>query len=112
MNQEELIKQIKNDPKSVEFIYVMEVIDQNYQYTPTQFTNGNVINEGGTNEGSCKIFSFGKINDLNEQETLSCFGSYYREDVLKNPEGSDHANIRTFMQSGWAGIKFDSPALS
>jgi len=40
------------------------------------------------------------------------FGRFYREDVLGNPEGNDHANIRNFMESGWGGVKFDSPALT
>jgi hypothetical protein len=39
------------------------------------------------------------------------FGTYYRNDVLANPTGTDHGNIRNFMLSGWSEIKFDSPAL-
>jgi hypothetical protein len=27
--------------------------------------------------------------------------------VLKRPEGTDHQNIRNFMQHGWARVKFD-----
>jgi len=30
---------------------------------------------------------------------------------LKNPEGTDHQNIRNFMKSGWDGITFDQNAL-
>lgn len=112
MTKEQLLNLIKNKPASVEFQQVMEVIDQNYHYTPTRFSNGDIINESGTNEGSCKIFSFGKLNNLTERDTLTCFGAYYREDVLQHPDRTDHANIRTFIQQGWDGIQFDSPALT
>lgn len=94
----------------------MKVITDNYHYTPTRFSNGLdrdvIVNEARTNEGSCKIFAFAQFNDLNEQQTLACFGHYYREDVLQNPEGDDHANIRTFMHHGWPGIDFEGSALS
>ncbi len=94
----------------VEFDEVMNVIAENYQYSPSRFVNGVdddcVINEAGTNEGSHKIFTFAKLNDLTEEQTLACFGKYYREDVLLNPDGKDHANIRTFMRYGWKGVKF------
>jgi hypothetical protein len=43
---------------------------------------------------------------------LACFGAYYRNDVLGNPEGSDHGNIRNFMESGWAGVKLPEGVLS
>ncbi len=108
---EQLLKLLKTNPETIEFLHVMETIEQHYNYTPTRFSNGEVVNESGTNEGSCKIFAFGQLNKLNEHETLACFGTYYRDDVLQNPKGTDHANIRTFMLNGWDGIKFGSPAL-
>ncbi len=112
MTTEELFKLLKTNPESIEFQQVMETIDQDYNYTPARFTNGEVVNESGTNEGSCKIFAFGQLNLLNEHETLACFGTYYRNDVLQNPDGSNHANIRSFITHGWDGIKFDSAALT
>ncbi len=111
MQKEQLINLIKTDPQSIEFNNVIETISQHYHYAPTRFTNGEVVNENGTNEGSCKIFSFAQLNNLNEQETLTCFGKYYREDVLAHPERTDHTNIRTFMQSGWEGIRFETQVL-
>lgn len=107
----DLLSQIKQQAQSIEFEQVMQVIAENYQYQPTRFTNGDLVNEAGTNEGSCKIFSFAQLNELNEQQTLACFGHYYREDVLANPAGNDHGNIRNFMKTGWQGIAFKSVAL-
>ncbi|MDT8404936.1 HopJ type III effector protein [Sulfuriflexus sp.] len=116
MNVIELIDKVRSAPAAVEFNEVMDCIAENYAYTPTRFTNGSgedaAINETGTNEGSCKIFAFARLNKLNEAETLACFGKYYREDVLLHPEHTDHANIRNFMRHGWGGVHFDGPALS
>lgn len=112
MSIEELIVQLNNTPESVSFEQVMETITTHYSYTPTRFTNGEQINEAGTNEGSCKIFAFAQLNRLNQTQTLACFGRYYRKDVLHNPEGDDHGNIRNFMQHGWEGITFEGVALT
>ena len=107
-----LLTQIKQQEQSVTFEQVMQVINDNYHYQPAVFTNGELVNEAGTNEGSCKIFYFAQLNNLNPQQTLACFGRYYREDVLLNPTGNDHGNIRNFMKTGWQGIEFKSVALT
>jgi len=107
----DLIALLENQPHTVEFEQVMQTIDDYYNYQPAAFTNGELLNEAATNEGSCKIFSFALLNKLNQQQTLACFGRYYRDDVLANPTGNDHANIRNFMVTGWQGIKFNASAL-
>ena len=112
MTLNELLNQLKTQPASTEFADVIAVIADNYSYTATAFKNGETFNEAGTNEGSCKIFAFAKLNQLTEEQTLHCFGDYYRKDVVENPEGTDHANIRNFITFGWAGIAFESEALS
>lgn len=61
--------------------------------------------DAGANEGSCKVFSFGKIAELSSRETLACFGQHYRG-VIADPEGDSHGNIRAFMESGWDGVEF------
>jgi hypothetical protein len=101
------LKKLNGNPESVTFDETMAVINASYEFTPTSFTNGAVKNEAGQNTGSCKLFAFALLNQLSEAQTLACFGAYYREDVLKNPEGTDHQNIRNFMEHGWSGVKFD-----
>jgi len=108
---QKLIKQVKDSPDSIDFDQVMSVINSEWNYTPTQFTNGDLVNEAGTNEGSCKIFAFAQIHSLNKVETLALFGTYYREDVLTNPDGNDHMNIRSFMSNGWDSISFEKAPL-
>ena len=96
---------------ALDFEDTMQVIADNYTYTPSSFNNGDLENEAGQNEGSCKIFAFAKINNLNEEQTLKCFGRFY-QDVLNTPDGTDHGNIRNFMQSGWSGISFEGTPLA
>ena len=93
-----LHKIYQNEP--VSFHETIIVITENYHYQPTEFSNGIgddvVVNPVGSNEGSCKIFAFAKLHKLNQQQTLNLFGDYYRIEVLQNPEGSGHQNIRNF----------------
>jgi len=111
MSLESFLKKLELSPNSIEFEDTMSIIDAGYQYIPTVFKNGDVNNLAGENEGSCKLFYFAKLNKLSQQQTLSCFGKYYREDVLRNPTGSDHQNIRNFMRTAWEGIEFQGQAL-
>ncbi len=106
MYVEELLNLIDLAPDKIEFRQVIDCIDRNYEYSPTAFSNGDLSNSAGENEGSCKIFAFAKLHDLSKAQTLSCFGSYYRRDVLENPNGSNHKNIRNFIETGWRGIEF------
>ena len=110
-NTNDLLSEIKQQATTINFEQVMQVIADNYHYQPADFTNGELVNQAGTNEGSCKIFYFAQLNNLTEQQTLACFGRYYREDVLANPSGNDHGNIRNFMKTGWQGVEFASVAL-
>ncbi|MEW6563280.1 MAG: HopJ type III effector protein [Pseudomonadota bacterium] len=97
---------VERAPETLEFNDVIGLIDALYDFTPTAFRNGETMNEAGQNNGSCRLFAFAKLQGLSEAQTLHCFGAYYREHVLPHPEGTDHQNIRNFMQTGWAGIAF------
>jgi hypothetical protein len=109
------IKKIKAGEPAY-FAETMAVIADNYQYQPTRFTNGLIddvlVNESGNNEGSCKIFAFALLHQLNKQQTLELFGDYYRIDVLTKPNGTDHQNIRNFIKYGWVGLHFDGDVLT
>lgn len=111
MTVAELIEKIKTQPVSIQFSEIIETVDANYTFTPTAFKNGETMNEENQNNGSCKVFSFAKNQNLTKEETLACFGDYYRIDVLENPDGTDHQNIRNFIKFGWEGIVFDGEAL-
>jgi hypothetical protein len=108
-----LLQRLKNS--EADFEDVIAYITEHYHYTPTRFANGlgadAVVNEAGQNAGACRVLALGQLLNLGEADTLQLFGRYYRDDVLKNPAGSDHANIRTFMRSGWAGVRFDGVVL-
>ncbi|WP_111497438.1 HopJ type III effector protein [Marinobacter bohaiensis] len=88
----------------------LELIERFFEFMPTAFDNGPVHNAAGSNNGSCRIFALGQLAGLGEQATLDCFGRHYRS-VMADPSGSDHANIRQFMSTGWSGIRFDGRPL-
>lgn len=108
MTLEQLLEQLKNQ-QDLHFAEVIATLEAYYEYTPQSFTNGLGVdciqNPAGTNEGSCKVFAFGQLQQLSPEQTLTCFGEHYRK-VLATPEGTDHRNIRSFMHHGWAGIEF------
>ena len=109
---EKFLSKVKNTPEAVEFAETIALIDSAYTFNPCSFINGALVNEVGQNNGSCKIFSFGQIHGLSESDTLALFGHFYRNDVLNNAHGTDHQNIRNFMNTGWGGIKFSGHALA
>ena len=111
MTLDTFIQKLKTNPKTIGFSETMAVIDSNYAFTPTAFKNGTLENAEGQNSGSCKLFAFAKEQNLNKDEALACFGSYYYDDVLKDAEGTGHQNIRNFMKSGFDGLSFSQDPL-
>jgi len=108
----QFLQKLAKTPDSITFQDTIALIDANYDFTPTAFRNGEVQNDAGQNNGSCKLFSFAKLHKLSPQLTLQCFGNYFREDVLQHPLGTDHQNIRNFIKHGWYGIVFQGEALT
>ncbi|CAE8591748.1 unnamed protein product [Polarella glacialis] len=93
------------------FAETLAAIAADFEYTPKQFVNGGVESAAGSNEGSCEVFSLGKLAGFSEAEVLACFGEHYQQ-VLGDPAGTSHGNIRAFMKHGWAVVDFpDSVAL-
>jgi len=89
MNLDTYLSKLNTASDTVTFNETMAVIDAMYDFTPTPFKNGSLNNEAGKNNGSCKIFSFAHLHQLSQQQTLNCFGYYYRKDVFGNPDGTD-----------------------
>ncbi len=110
MTIQEFKTKLKEAPKSVIFADTMQVIEDNYTFTPTTFTNGNITNNAGENSGSCKLFAFAVAQQLTKQETLFCFGEHY-QNVLEDATGTSHQNIRNFMNTDFKGLSFNGEAL-
>jgi hypothetical protein len=115
MSLSTFLAQIKNN-HLVGFAETIAMIEAHYNYQPTEFSNGvgddRLMSPAGTNEGSCKIFAFAQLHDLTIEQTLNLFGDYYRLDVLQNPNGTDHQNIRLFIKYGWRGVSFQNSSLT
>ncbi|MDO6759625.1 HopJ type III effector protein [Tamlana sp. 2_MG-2023] len=111
MNIETFKNKLQSKPKSIAFSETMSTIEAHYKFTPTAFINGALKNGAGENSGSCKLFAFAKKQGFTKEETLACFGRFYFEDVLEDPNGSGHQNIRNFMKTGFEGLVFEGEAL-
>jgi len=107
----QFIDALESNADLLEFADVISLIERHYDFKETAFSNGDQHNEAGQNSGSCKVFSFAKINNLSKEQTLQLFAQFYR-DVVKTPEGEDHQNIRQFMLYGYERLSFDGNALT
>lgn len=108
---EAFLKQLSDAATTIQFAQTIALVDALYEFEPTAFRNGDVRNEAGQNSGSCKLFAFARLQGLSVAQTLACFGSYYRDDVLRHPNADNHQNIRNFMRTGWDGIEFHGEPL-
>jgi hypothetical protein len=93
------------------FADTLAFVAAGYDYQPQAFTNGDVENAAGQNEGSCKTLGLALLEGLSDQEALLAFGEHYRS-VVATPEGNDHGNIRALMAHGLAGVKFTAQPLT
>lgn len=107
---QEFKTKLKANPTSIIFAETMQVIEDNYTFTPTTFKNGDFKNNAGENSGSCKLFAFAKIQKLTKEEALFCFGEHYKN-VLEDENGTSHQNIRNFMKTGFEGLSFENESL-
>lgn len=110
MNIQEFKTKLKSNTSEIAFAETMQIIEDNYNFTPTAFTNGEIKNKAGENSGSCKLFAFAAHQQLTKEETLACFGEHY-QNVLADKNGTSHQNIRNFMKTGFNGLTFDGDAL-
>lgn len=110
LSLQNLAQQIQEKSDTLLFNEVIELIEEKFNYTPTAFSNGELRNPAGINAGSCKVLYLAQLQDLNETDALTCFGEHYR-DVLADPEGDSHQNIRNFIKTGWQGMDFAGAAL-
>jgi hypothetical protein len=109
VTQEEYLETLRSGA-IMKFEDLIALIDDDYNHSPASFTNGEFKNSADENQSSAKLFCFAAVNQLSALETLHCFGQHYQE-VLNDPKGDSHANIRNFMTYGWEGLKFESPVL-
>tara|TARA_R110002167_G_scaffold338646_1_gene546309 strand:+ start:2186 stop:2533 length:348 start_codon:yes stop_codon:yes gene_type:complete len=106
MTFDQFLSKLNTEPESIQFSDTMQLIDAHYNFSPCEFSNGDQINEANQNNGSCKLLAFAQLHKLSIDQTLECFGDYYRIDVLQHPGNDDHQNIRNFMVHGWEGVNF------
>ena len=111
MNLKQFMNMLNQSPENIQFADSIALIESLYSFTPTAFINGSLENSADENQGSCKVFAFGIHQKLDDKQTLLCFGEHYRS-VQKDPDGSEHGNIRQFMKTGWDALSFDDNPLT
>ena len=93
------------------FSDLTNLIDQEYEFLNVAFKNNDLINLKEENQGSAKVFCFGLMYSLSEEETIRCFGEHYQS-VIDEPENhNSHLNIRSFISNGWKGVLINQNAL-
>ena len=110
MTISEFKNKLQNEASIIDFKETIKLIESNYNFTPSAFKNGELENHSTENQGSCKVFSFAIQEELSKEETLACFGQYYVE-VVNDPNGTGHQNIRNFMRTGFEGLSFENETL-
>ena len=93
---------VEMDADDLKFEDVMALIDTHYESGLIEFKNGDIVNKQGENEGSAKLLSYAALSEMDKDTTLKLWGQYYRE-VVNDPDGDSHQNIRNFMKYGWDG---------
>ena len=104
-----ILEELMNDEAN--FADVIAFIEDNYTYTASAFTNGNQENAADQNQGSAKVLAYAKLNNLSQEDTLKLFAEHYNA-VIETPNGTDHNNIRQFMENGWNGVTFENDVLT
>ncbi len=104
-----ILEKLMNDEAN--FADVIAFIEDNYTYTASAFTNGNQENAADQNQGSAKVLAYAKLNNLSQEDTLKLFAEHYNA-VIETPNGTDHNNIRQFMENGWNGVTFENDVLT
>ncbi|KAL3915131.1 MAG: hypothetical protein SGARI_008250, partial [Bacillariaceae sp.] len=93
---------VEMDADNLKFEDIMELINTHYEVGLIEFKNGDIVNKQGENEGSAMLLSYAALSEMDKDATLKLWGQYYRE-VLADPDGDSHQNIRNFMKYGWDG---------
>jgi hypothetical protein len=94
------------EQENFQFETTLAFIEEHFNFTPSAFNNGGVLNSIEQNQGSCKVFALAELLGLSQQQALCCFGQHYR-DVLATPEVDNHHNLRRVLKEGLGNISFD-----
>ena len=111
MNTQQFIEQLKLESE-LKFSDFLDLIDRDYHFRDIAFENGSIFNSKDENQGSAKVFCFGYMHSLSEQETLKCFAEHYQSVFESIEDRNSHLNIRSFIENGWQGLVIDFDALT
>lgn len=61
---------VELDASDLKFEEVIELIDTHYEYGLIDWTNGNIVNKQGENEGSAKVLSYAALSGMDKETAL------------------------------------------
>jgi len=67
MTLNDYLKNLAENPKSIQFTDTIAVIEANYTFTACDFNNHGLLSSASENNGSCKIFAFAKLHQLSNK---------------------------------------------
>ena len=94
---------INMQAKLLGFDAVSVALEAFFNFTDMPMQIGSVKNEVGQNLGSKIRCAVAVELGASKEELLSWFGVFHKE-VLADPDGDNHPNIRAIMEHGIAGI--------
>jgi hypothetical protein len=77
------------------------MIEENYTFSPTAFENGMLHKRERT--PAC-VIQAAEIQTV--AATLYCFGAYCRKKIMRDPDGTNHQNIRNPVETGQTELHF------
>lgn len=115
MHQELARLRAPEELNSMMFQDVMNILRRHYECVPAAFATGvgtpkETRNPAGSNAASCLLLAAARRLGFSMPETLALYREHYR-DVLADPDGVTHANIRALIANGWAGVEFSADPL-
>ena len=110
MNTNEYLEKLRSGVK-MNFSDLTNLIDQEYEFLNVAFKNNDLINSKEENQGSAKVFCFGLMHSLSEEDTIRCFGEHYQSVIDEPKNNNSHLNIRSFISNGWKEVLINQNAL-
>ncbi|MBT3727100.1 hypothetical protein HOG21_05480 [bacterium] len=108
MGDKILIRNLLLEAKEAEtFDDFIAFVDKYFMLISTGFNNNGLKNNKFKNEGSLKVLAFAKYCKMTDvTEIAGLFKGYYK-DVLKDPKGDNHQNIRHLINGSIYEVSFD-----
>jgi len=102
---------LSEDVEELSFAQIIDTLDQHFSFLPGAFSVGQVESSESENQKSLRVLAFAQMMQLPKEQALKLWGEHYRQ-VLQEPEGTSHGNIRAFLVGGFEAVRLPSGVIS